>query len=97
MKIIDQVDDFYLDGKRIDDNLAVADLTKGTSNWGNDKSRIRGGIWKYFYDKWCGQVQSRFHTLNNEYVIGLYNWDPWQDKKWHVRIKDIPKGKWYLT
>lgn len=97
MKILKQVEDFYLDGKRADEILAVADHTKGASRWDLDTSRVRGGIWKHFYDNWCGKVQSRTHTLNGDYVIGLYNWDPWQSKKWHVRLKEIPAGNWYLT
>lgn len=97
MKILKEMEDFYLDGKRADEHVAVADLTKGVSRWGLDKSRVRGGIWKYFYDNWGGKVQSRTHTLNGDYSVGLYNWDPWQTKKWHVRMKNIPAGKWYLT
>lgn len=97
LKILKQVEDFYLDGKRADKNAAVADVTSGVSRWSLDKSRIRGGIWKYFYDNWNGKVQTRMHVLNGDYALGLYNWDPWQNKKWHIRLKDIPEGNWYLT
>ena len=97
MKILNQLEGFYLDGKRADSHVAVADHTVGGSLWDLDKSRIRGHIWRYFYDTWNGRVQSRMHTLNGDYALGLYNWDPWQNKKWHVRLKDIPNGNWYLT
>ena len=96
-KILNQVEDFYLYGKRADEQLAVADLTSGASRWSFDKSRIRGGIWKHFYDNWNGKIQSRIHTLNGDYVVGLYNWDPWQNKKWHVRFTELANGNWYLT
>ena len=96
-KLLKQMENFYLDGKRADDHVKVADLTKGASAWDLDKSRIRGYIWKYHYNKYNGRVQSRTHTLNGDYSIGLYNWDPFQTKKWHVRLTDIPNGNWYLT
>ena len=97
MKILAEMEDFYLDGKRADEHVEVADLTTESSRWNLDTSRIRGGIWKHFYDKWCGKVQSRTHTLNGNYSVGLYNWNPWQNKKWHIRLKNIPAGNWYLT
>ena len=58
---------------------------------------MRGGIWKHYYDSYCGKVQSRTHQLNGEYLTGLYNWDPFQTKKWHLSMKKLPQGKWYLT
>ena len=96
-QLLAQTEKFYLDGKRADRQCAVSDLTRGASRWTLDRSRIRGGIWKHFYDGYCGMVQSRTHTLNGEYLTGLYNWDPWQTKRWHVAMKDLPPGKWYAA
>lgn len=95
--ILSNVEDFYLDGKRADDQIGVTDLTRGASRWQLDSSRVRGGIWKHYYDSYCGKVQSRTHQLNGEYLTGLYNWDPFQTKKWHLSMKKLPQGKWYLT
>ena len=95
--ILSNVEDFYLDGKRADGQLSVADLTRGASRWQLDTSRVRGGIWKHYYDAYCGKVQSRTHQLNGEYLTGLYNWDPFQTKIWHLSMKSLPRGEWYLT
>ncbi len=96
VKILAQVENFYLDGKRADNQAAVADLTRSASRWTLDKSRVRGGIWRHFYEIVNGKVQSRTHTLKGEYLTGLYNWDPFQTKTWHLSLKDIPSGNWYI-
>ena len=95
--LLSKVEDFYLDGKRADKQLLAADLTRGASFWQLDSSRVRGGIWKHYYDAYCGKVQSRTHQLDGEYLTGLYNYDPFQSKTWHLSMKELPPGKWYLT
>ena len=88
--VLAKVEDVYLDGERRDEDIEVIDLTEGRSPYEDDRSLIRGGIWKHFY-KIYGAVQYRVHRLNGETVVSLFNWDPLQPKQWLVRFKQAPE------
>lgn len=85
--ILAKVEDWYLDGNREDKQIEIIDLTSSPSPWLKDKSRVGGGIWRYFYEQYHGQVQFRVHSKNGEILVSLFNWDPHQDKEWLVRLK----------
>ena len=87
--VLARVEDAYLDGERCDDDIEVIDLTEGRSPYEDDKSLIRGGVWKHFY-KIYGAVQYRAHRLKGETTVSLFNWDPFQPKQWLVRFKNAP-------
>ena len=95
--ILAKVEDWYLDGKRADDNLEVIDLTQSPSPWLQDKSRVGGGVWQSFYKQYCGRVQFRVHRKNEGILLSLFNWDPYQDKEWLLRLPKDSNCDYYIT
>lgn len=97
VRILAEIEDFYLDGARSDEILKVADLTSKPTPWNDDRSRVGGQVWRHFYDKYCGLVQYRVHRLNGKTLISLFNWDPFQAKEWHLSLAENAKDPLYLT
>lgn len=97
LQILSKLEHWYLDGVRADESVQCADLTKGESPWLKDESRIRGGVWKHYYDQYCGKVQYRVHKLPGSLLISLFNWDPFQEKEWHTRLPDAGKVPLFLS
>lgn len=95
--ILAKVEDWYLDGKRADEKVEVIDLTQSPSHWLKDESRVGGRIWRSFYNSYCGLVQFRVHLKDGGILISLFNWDPYQNKKWLVRLTADLVKDYYLT
>ncbi len=94
--LLSRMEDFYLDGQRQDAKLQVRDCTEGDSPWLTDKSRVRGGVWQHYYKLYHGQVQYRVHQLDEDWLLSLFNWDPFQSKQWHVALPELPETDYYL-
>lgn len=87
---------FYLDGQRQDGQLQVRDCTEGETPWLADKSRVRGGVWRHYYKLYHGQVQYRLHRLGEEWLLSLFNWDPFQTKQWHLALPEMPDARFWM-
>jgi hypothetical protein len=87
--ILAKSEDFYLDGRRADDEVEVLDLTKGESPFAKDNGIVSGRIWSYFW-RTFGSVQYRVHRRDRDTLVSLFNWDLYQDKQWLVRFHDAP-------
>ncbi|HWL52138.1 MAG TPA: hypothetical protein VNQ90_06875 [Chthoniobacteraceae bacterium] len=97
---LSKVERFYLDGKRHDQAVEIVDLTEKPSPWLEDRSIVAGGPWKKYYDRFGGKVQFRVHRLGDEMLVSLFNWDPWQTKRWLVRPGKgvaVPEEGWTIS